>query len=145
MANLASALKGEISRLARKEIKTQMGTTQRTTIHQRRDIAELKRLIQDLGKRIAFLESQERRRVSTQAPAELAEGARFSPKWVRAHRKRLGLSAAGFGKLIGVSALTIYNWEGGKSKPRAKQLAAWVKMRDLGKREASRRLAMLKR
>ena len=53
------------------------------------------------------------------------------------------LSAADYAKLVGVSELTIYNWEQGKSKPSAEGLAAWVAIRDLRKREALRRLEMV--
>jgi hypothetical protein len=34
------------------------------------------------------------------------------------HRKRLGLSAADAGKLLGVSGLTVYKWEGGQAHSR---------------------------
>jgi transcriptional regulator with XRE-family HTH domain len=43
----------------------------------------------------------------------------------------------------GVSALTIYSWESGKSRPRKKQLAGLAAVRRLGKREARKRLEML--
>ncbi len=41
--------------------------------------------------------------------------------------------------------LTIYDWEKGESKPRAKALAGWAKIRGLGKREAWKRLELLGR
>ena len=72
--------------------------------------------------------------------AEAAEGVRFSGKWVKSHRNKLGLSAAHYSHLVGVSTMTIYNWERGHSRPRAKQLAAWAAIRGIGKREAWRRL-----
>ncbi|MHC4910578.1 MAG: helix-turn-helix domain-containing protein [Planctomycetota bacterium] len=143
MTNLATALRIEISRLARKEIKALTGSTKKAAAQHRRDIAELKRRVADLSKRVAFLESQERKRVSKHAPAEPAERARFSPRGVKAHRERLGISAADYALLVGVSALTIYNWESGKSKPRQQQLAALVAVRKLGKREAIKRLELL--
>ena len=43
-------------------------------------------------------------------------------------------------KLLGVSALSVYNWEAAKAKPRGKSLAAIVGLRGLGKREALSRL-----
>ena len=143
MPNLASVLKDEICRLARKEIKSDVGVTKRASAQHRRDIAELKRLVKDLSKRVAFLESQERKRISTRAREAPPAGTRFSPRWVKAHRQRLGLSAADYGKLVGVSALTVYNWEGGKSKPRREPLAALATVRALKKREALKRLEML--
>jgi DNA-binding transcriptional regulator YiaG len=143
MSKLASALKDEIQRLARKEIKAQIGSTKQASSQHRREIAQLKRKAQDLTRRVAFLEGQERKRVSMPAAEELAERARFSPTSVKSHRERLGLSAADYGRLVGVSALTIYNWEGGKSKPRKQQLAALVAVRRLGKREAWKRLDIM--
>ena len=65
------------------------------------------------------------------------------PGWVKTHRDKLGLSAADYGKLVGVSGLTIYNWEKGESSPREKQLLAWGEIRGLGKREAVKRLELI--
>ena len=90
-----------------------------------------------------FLEKQEKRRLGAPPKASAAEGVRFAARWVKADRERLGLSAKDYGLLVGVAGLTIYNWEKGKSKPRDKQLAAWAKVRGIGKREAWRRLELL--
>jgi len=67
----------------------------------------------------------------------------FSPRGVKANREKLGLSAAEYGQLVGVHAMTIYNWEHGRSKPRKEQLASLVAVRKLGRREALRRLEMM--
>ena len=40
----------------------------------------------------------------------------------------------------GVSALTIYNWEMGKSRSRAMQLDEWLAVNGIGKRKAWKRL-----
>ena len=145
MPNLASVLKDEIRRLARKEIKTQVGATKRAAAQHRRDIAELRRQVQALTKRLAFLESQEKRRVSKPASETPSGRVRFSARWLKAHRQRLGLSAADYGRLVGASALTIYKWEGGQSKPRKAGMVALSAVRGLGKREALRRLEVLNR
>ena len=63
---------------------------------------------------------------------------------VKAQRKRLGLSADNYARLVGVSSLTIYNWEHGKSRPRKEQLAALVAVRGIGKREALKKLELIK-
>jgi uncharacterized repeat protein (TIGR01451 family) len=65
---------------------------------------------------------------------------RFVPKGLRSHRARLGLSADEYGRLVGVSAQTIYSWEGETSTPRAAQRASLAAVRGLGKREAHARL-----
>ena len=95
-------------------------------------------------KKIAFLEDQERKRLEEpQADEEAVENVRFSARSVAAQRKRLDLSAADYAKLVGVSALTIYNWEKRQDPPRQGQLAALVAIRGIGKREAQKRLELL--
>lgn len=64
MPNLASVLKDEIRRLAKKEAKAETAVTKRASAQHRRDIAELKRVVADLSKRLAFLGRQEKRRVA---------------------------------------------------------------------------------
>lgn len=148
MPNVAAVLKEEITRLARKELKTHVSPLKKTIAEQRRTIADLKRRVERLERDQGFLRKQEKRRLEKRAPAAAAAAAsgdtpRFSPKWVAADRKRLGFSAKDYAQLIGVSMLTVYNWEKGKSKPRAQQLAAWANVRGIGKREALRRLELL--
>jgi DNA-binding transcriptional regulator YiaG len=141
MTTLAVALKDEIRRLARKEIKAQTGRTAKAVAQYRREIARLKRQQREQERKIALLEAQARKVV---APvAELNGDARFSARSAKAQRRRTGLSAADYAKLVGVSALTIYNWEHGKARPRHEQFAALVALRGLGKREAQTKLAML--
>ena len=144
MANLAQTLKNEISRLARKQVKQEVSALRDAATRYRSDIAELKRQVRDQQRRIAFLESQESKRVkSPKAPKEAVENARFSPKWLRSHREKLGLSAADYAKLVGVSTQTIYLWEREQTKPRKSQLPALVDVRKLGVREAQRRLELI--
>jgi len=145
MADLAGALKEEIRRLARKEIRAETGTTKQAVAQYRREIAKLKRQVQEQQKKIAFLEGQERKRLEEPLAAEEAtEGVRFSARSVKSQRERLGFSAADYAKLVGVSSLTIYNWEQGKTRPRKEQLAALVAVRGIGKREALAKLELLK-
>jgi DNA-binding transcriptional regulator YiaG len=144
MANLAAAIKEEIQRLARKEIKSQTGSTKQAVSQYRREIADLKKQMRKQGTKIAFLEAHEKKRLAEPADTEdAAEGVRFSARSVKAQRVRLGLSAADYAKLVGVSSLTVYNWEHGKTRPRQEQLAALVAVRGIGKREALKRLELL--
>jgi len=143
MPKIAAALREEIQRLARKELKAIIGPLKRHRAEDRSAIAALKREVAELKRNQAFLQKREARRLEKAPAAKDAEGVRFSPKWLAADRARLGLSAKDYGTLVGVSMLTIYNWEKGKSKPRAPQLAAWAKVRGIGKREALKRLELL--
>ena len=143
MPDVAAVLKEEITRLAHREVKQQVGPLNKTVTEQRRTIAELRRQVAAPALNQSFLQQQEKRRLTEAPKASAAERVRFSPRWVKADRKRLGLSANDYGLLVGVSAQTIYSWESGNSKPRATALAGWAKVRGIGKREALRRLELL--
>ena len=143
MANLAVTLKEEIQRLARKEIKAQTGTTKQAVAQYRREIAKLKRQLREQDKKINVLEKQQKR-IGQPAAEEPAGDVRFSAKSVKAQRTRLGLSAMNYAKLVGVSPITIYNWEQGKTRPQKAQLASLVAVRGIGKREALEKLEVLK-
>ncbi len=141
MANLAVTLKEEISRLARKEVKAATGKTKQAVAKYRSEIAKLKRQLHDQEKQIKALQKQGKR-LAAGAPVdeESIENVRFSARSVASQRRRLGISAKDYGRLVGVSGLTIYNWEQGKSRPRKAQLASLVAVRGIGKREALAKL-----
>jgi DNA-binding transcriptional regulator YiaG len=145
MPDIASTIKDEIRRLAKKEINIATVSTKQAVAQYRRDIAKLKRMVQTQQKEITFLKAQEQKRLGQSPTAdEPLEGIRFSARSVRAQRQRLGLSQPDYAKLLSVSPMTIYNWESGNSRPRDEQLAALVAVRKLGKREALAKLEVLK-
>ena len=143
MSKIASVLKEEITRLARKEVNARTSALRKASAQHRRDIAQLKRQAAALSKQPAFLERQDKKRAKRQVPLTNIEGRRFSQRGLQTHRGKVDLSAADYAKLVGVTAQTIYSWEQGKSKPRDEQLAALLTVRDLGKREALERLDLL--
>jgi len=144
MPNIAVVLNEEIRRLAKKEIKAQVGKTQRAAVQYRRDIAKLKRLVGQQEREINYIKKKVQQQQDQSQPTEdQLEGVRFSARSVKAQRQRLGLSAADYGRLVGVSGLTIYNWEHDKARPRKAQLAALVTVRGIGKREALTKLTEL--
>lgn len=137
MANLAAVLKAEIARLARKESKAQLDPLRKAGAAHRRDIAALKREVATLSRQLKLAS-----RPAKSALPDAEDGARlrFSAKGLKSQRERLGLSAAEFGGLAGVSAQSIYNWEAGKATPRAAQVQSLAALRGIGKREAQARL-----
>ena len=145
MPNVATVLKEEICRLAKKEIKAQVGTTKQAVAKYRSDIAKLKRVLSQQDRAIRLLKKQMQIQQGQPQPTEedKLEGTRYSARSVRAQRQRLELSAEAYGKLVGVSGLTIYHWEHDETRPRKAQLAALVAVRGIGKREALKRLAEL--
>ena len=141
MPNIGTALKAEIVRLARREIRSQIDAPKKTAAQHRKQIVELKH-------RVAQLERQVNRVTRNGQPPAAASVStagrpRFAAKGLRAQRKRLGLSAMDYGKLIGVSAQSIYNWERELASPRAEQVSRLAALRGIGKREAGKRLSTL--
>jgi DNA-binding transcriptional regulator YiaG len=136
MPNIATVLKEEIVRLARREIRKQTGVLKKASAQYRKDIAEMKRRIADLRRKVTPIEKQGLKNAPSQAADVDAERVRFTAKGLRSQRKRLGLSAANYGKLVGVTGQTIYSWEQETSRPRKQQLAQIASLRHLGKREA---------
>jgi len=141
MTTFAVVLKDEIRRLARKEVKAQTSRTARAVAQYRRQIATLKRLIREQDRRISYLQKQQQEGAEfSRTETEPKDSTRFSARSVKAQRRRTGLSAAEYARLVGVSPLTIYNWEHGKSRPRNGQFVTLVALRGLGKREARAKL-----
>ncbi|MEO9163512.1 MAG: helix-turn-helix transcriptional regulator [Casimicrobiaceae bacterium] len=140
MPNIASALKEEITRLARREARGQLEPLKKASNQYRRGIAELKRQVARLGQHVSRASNASmngtHRQTTDASPAKV----RFVPKGLRSQRERLGLSAAEYGKLVGVTQQSIYNWESGKTRPRAEQIPVLVSLRALGVREARTRL-----
>jgi DNA-binding transcriptional regulator YiaG len=142
LGNLTAVLRQEISRIARKETRAQIAQLRKASAGYRRTIAALKRQIADQGRAVATLRKTSTRAATPAKPEAGASSPRFRADGVAAHRKRLGLSAESFAKLVGVSGQTVYNWEKGK-RPRAAQLAALSAVRTMGKREAMAKLESL--
>ena len=143
MPNIGALLKEEIARLSRKEIRKQAGPLRKASVGYRHQIAALKRQVDQLQRQVAA--SGRRSSAAPDAKADAtADGGtalRFQARGLRTLRSRLGLSAGDLGKLIGVTAQSVYNWEAKKASPRRAQVAAIAALRGLGKREAEQRLA----
>jgi DNA-binding transcriptional regulator YiaG len=144
MPNIGTALREEILRLARKEIRKQTTLLRRASAQYRKDIAEMKRRVSELRRKVGPLEKQVRKSVPSQVAEPDAAHVRFTAKGLRSQRQRLALSAANYGKLIGVTGQTVYSWEQETSRPRQQQVAKIASLRSLGKREAQARLEQLK-
>ena len=92
MANLAAAIKEEIQRLARKEIKSQTGSTKQAVSQYRREIASLKRQMRKQETKIAFLEAHEKKRMAEPPGTEdTAEGVRFSAAFCQSAASETGI------------------------------------------------------
>jgi DNA-binding transcriptional regulator YiaG len=144
MPNIAAVLKDEISRIARKEARAQTADFKKASAQHRAHIAALRRRIEELERKLKIATKGAGR--ASAAPAEdddQGPNRRFSATRLAAQRRKLGLSAADFATLIGVSGQSVYKWEHGEARPRTKQLEAIAALRGIGKREAAARLAEL--
>ena len=137
MPNVASLLKAEIIRLARKEVRGEVAAMRKASATHRRQLAALKRDVAALQGKAKALAKQAKRQAENPEPATKV---RFQAKGLRSMRAKLGLSAADLATLIGVSQQSVYNWEREKSAPRASQVAAIAALRGVGKREALQKL-----
>src|SRR5450432_1580715 len=144
MPNIGTILKQEISRLCRREVRKEIEATRKASASYRRDIAALKRQVTSLERQSASLAKRAISAGDRGPPSLPDRPVRFVAKGLRSLRKRLGLSAPQLAQLLGVSEQSVYNWETKKATPRKEQFAAIISMRDMGKREANRRLVALK-
>lgn len=135
MPNIAKILKEEISRVARRELRSQLEGMRKSVTQHQREITSLKARSKALERQVATLEKKALEPEATPAVEPAVKQARFVPKGLVSMRKRLGLSAADLAGLMGVTAQTIYNWEGGTTRPKAEQQAKLASLRSVGKRQ----------
>ena len=141
MPNIATVLKTEITRVARKEVRSETLGIKKASSQYRSDLAALKRRILELEHAVKRLGKLSKPKVSQEAQAEKVPGILFSAARLTAQRERLGLTAAELAKLLGVSYQSIRKWENEISTPRASQLALIATLPGIGRRAALARLA----
>lgn len=141
--NIAVALKSEITRIARKELRAESLALKKALSQYRSDIAALKRRVLELERLLSRLSKGVAKKAN---PSKIEGGEsvlRFRADGFATLRKRLGVSASEMGALLGVSGQSVYKWEQGKARPRASQLPAIAAARKLSKKEALARLETL--
>ena len=143
MPNIASILKSEISRVARKEVRGEVLGLRKTLGACRAELSALKRRAQALEQELHRLGKASAKAAPVVATDEPPQTLRFSAKGLASQRQRLGLSAHDCGLLVGASGKSIARWEGGEARPRARQLPAIAALRTMGKKESAARLAAL--
>ena len=138
MPNIMSALKSEISRLARKEAKQVVAPVKKASVTYRGLIAGLRKQLDALQGEVATLRRAAPKAEKALAATQEPQG-RFwiSGKGVKSLRKRLGLTQAQFGKLVGVTPNAVVLWEAKTGTLRLRKAPAgklqWLK--GLGKRD----------
>jgi len=150
MPNVMSALKDEIARLSRKEVKAAVMPLRKPSVAARKTLAALKRRVEALEREVAALRRVCRTSAAEAAPTSAAVAepkARITAKTVKALRRKLKLSVTQFAKLVGVTPKWIYMWERkqGPLRMRSATREAILGVRSMGLREAAQRLDELNR
>ena len=143
MTNVTATLKSEIVKLARKELSSQVREVKKASAHNRRDISDLKRMVTKLRQQVERSEGIVAEKATAYPGSEATTRVRFTANGLCSERKRLGLSADDYAKLVGVSGQSIYNWEGKVTRPRKNHIRRIVAVRGISKKEARARLAKL--
>lgn len=148
MSNILKELKAEISRLARKEIKGELAQVKKINASQRGLIAELRRQVNAMQKDLNGLKKS----VPSPHTAILSKKepqGRFwiSGKGVKTLRKRLGITQAQMGRLVGVSNQSVVNWEKKKGKINLRKTTAarLQGVKRMGKRDVAKVLGKTKK
>jgi DNA-binding transcriptional regulator YiaG len=145
MPKLAEVLRGEIIRISRREARTATAGIREAKVKLTKTVADLKRKIAKLQGENKWLMAAERKRLAQkpQIAPEISKKARLTSKGIRRLRKRLALSQAELAKMLGTSTQTVHMWETKKGplRLRGNTLAVVLSAREMGAREAKRRIA----
>lgn len=136
MSNLSQAIKAEIVRLSRKEVKSAVNPIRKSNFTLKLAVAELKRQVATLESANKALLKTVKPTTEQVAPEEIGK-ARFTAGTIKKLREKLGASQASFAKFLGVSVNTVNNLEHktGRLRLRSATLASLLAARKLGKRE----------
>jgi DNA-binding transcriptional regulator YiaG len=147
MSQLMIVMKGEMRRIARKEIKLAISGLMKDKVVLKKAVAALKKQAKQDRKTIAALTEAATRQAKQVAISGVQDKkARITARGVKALRRKLKLSQADFGKLVGVSGITIMKMENhqGPLNIREKTRQAYQPIMSIGVKEAKLRLEQLK-
>ena len=136
MPDIKKVLASEISRLARKEIKTTLKPLQAQVSALRKTIAAQNTKIKALEKRIPAAAPKPKTESQTATDRQV----RITAESIAKLRRKLGLTQVQLATLLGVSNFSVSHWELGKTAPREAYKCKIASLRDMGKRELKRLL-----
>jgi len=143
--HLAGSFRTEFARLARKEVKAQVGPLSKELVQARKTISSQKREIAELRRELRSLERSVVSQVGTVAPVPIVGSADLLPgRWrkdsVRSTRRRLELTQGELVTLLGVSLGSVKGWETGRTEPRLRWMHEVLVLRQLSLEEVAARL-----
>lgn len=141
--SIAEAFKAETTRLAKKVARQQTEPLRAAIAAQRKAIAELREQVAAVQKQLKTASRAAPKALAASTVEPSGRRPRFSAELCKSRRLKLGLSQEAYGKLLGVSGLTVYNYEKDRSVPQGERLTAFGELATIGKREAHSRLAAI--
>jgi DNA-binding transcriptional regulator YiaG len=137
MPDLASVLKQELRRLAKREANALTAPLRKAVSQLRQQAWALNRQSGDLRRQLAAANEP----AVTELPMVKPKGiTRLGPTRIRALRRRLGLTQPEFAKLIKASTMSVGNWESGRKTPSTTMRAKIIAARTLTRTAAAKKL-----
>jgi DNA-binding transcriptional regulator YiaG len=148
MSSVVNVLKAEIARISKREARSATQGIGKSNVWLRKTVA-------DLRKRVLLLEKENKRLAAAikkyqvvhpeKVDTEFAKKARFTSRGIRSLRRKLRLSQADFGKLLGTTPGSVHLWEKkeGTLSLRDKTTAAILSIRKLTAKDAKQKLSEL--
>ena len=139
MSKFEDAVRAEVLRLVRKELRAQVAPLQK-------EVRELRRAFSQTRKQLAQIEKLTPKQaepaavLALEASEEEISKSRISGNLIRSLRRRLGITQGQLATLVGVSLSAVTLWETNKRRPTGQNRAAIVALRKLGRREVARML-----
>lgn len=147
MPNIAQVLKAEIARIAKHESKVAVSQPKKSSIANKKAMVDIKRRLAQIEKSLGAIQKTMKSCCSDQAPVPEPTGVKawLTGKGIKSLRKKMRVSQAAFGKLVGASMAAVLRWEkqAGKLTFRGDTLAKIVALRGVGVQEAQKRLAAM--
>jgi DNA-binding transcriptional regulator YiaG len=145
MSNVVNVLKAEIARISKREAKSATQGIGKSNVWLRKTVADLRKRVLVLEKENKHLAAAMKKYQAAQpqkVDEEEGKKPRFTSRGIHALRKKLRLSQADFGKLLGTTPGTVHLWEKkeGALNLRDKTKAAILSIRGMGARKAKEKL-----
>ncbi len=145
--NLGKIIKDEIRRIATLESRRSATKVAKQLAQQKRDIADLKKRVRQLERdnRRLVSRAEKKREEALQPTEQEKERARITAEGIKRLREKFGMSQREFGLLVGVTAQSVYNWEHqeGTLTLRSNAKEGVLAARKMGVREARQHLEEL--
>ncbi len=137
MADVKTALREMIVRLAKQEVNAKVRPLEKRVIELRECCRLQKKLIAELQVKVCRCSGSGKpeEKILKVSPEDL-ENTRLYPAMITALRKRLALSGNQFARLVGANRHTVSGWESGKSKPLPASKAKIIALRGISKTKA---------